>query len=108
MGKMASPHGAIGVNKIVESLAYCSDSAFCLAIGLVMISGSHVEINFYISHELHPEAGGELGVSIQDDRSRETMDREDSFNEEISRFDCSDVLGDWDEVGEPSEAIQHN
>jgi len=64
MGKVASPLGAFGINKIAEALGYCSDSAFCLAIGLVMISGSHVEINFDISHELHPEAGGELGVSI--------------------------------------------
>jgi len=55
---VANPLGAFGVNEITEALAYCSDSAFCLAIGLVMISGSHVEINFYISHELHPEAGG--------------------------------------------------
>jgi len=64
MGKVASPLGAFGVNESAEALAYCSDSAFCLAIGLVMISGSHVEINFDISHELHPEVGGELGVSI--------------------------------------------
>jgi len=35
------------------------------------------------------------------------MDREDSFNEEVSSFTCCDVLGDWDEVGERSEAIQH-
>ena len=64
MGKVASPLGAFGVNEISKALAYCSDSAFCLAIGLVKISGGHVEINFYISHELHPEVGGELGVSI--------------------------------------------
>jgi len=64
MGKMGSPLGAFGVNEIAEALAYCSDSAFCLAIGLLMISRTHVEINFDISHELHPEAGGELGISI--------------------------------------------
>jgi len=64
MGEVARPLGAFGVNEIAEALAYCSDSAFSLAIGLVMISSSHVEINFDISHQLHPEAGGELGVSI--------------------------------------------
>jgi len=64
MGKVVSPLVTFGVNEVAEALAYRSDSAFCLAIGLVMISGSHVEINFYISHELHPEAGGEFGVSI--------------------------------------------
>jgi len=36
------------------------------------------------------------------------MDREYLFNEEVSSFYCSDVLGDGDEVGEPSEASQHN
>jgi len=36
------------------------------------------------------------------------MDREDSFNEKVSSLDCSDVLGDWEGVGEPSEAIQQN
>jgi len=36
------------------------------------------------------------------------MEREDSFNQVVSRFDCCDVLGDWDEVGEPSDTIQHN
>jgi len=64
MGKVASSLGAFGVNAIGEALVYSSDSVFCLAIGLVMISGSHVEINFDNSYELHPEAGGELGVSI--------------------------------------------
>jgi len=64
VGKVACPLGASGINEVAEALAYRSDSAFCLAIGLVMISGSHVEINFYISHELHPEARGELRVSI--------------------------------------------
>jgi len=34
--------------------------------------------------------------------------REDSFNDEVSSFDYCDALGDWDEVGEPSEAIQPN
>jgi len=64
MSKVASPLGAFGVNEIAETLAYRSDSAFCCAIGLVMISGSHVGINFDISHELNPEAGGELVVAI--------------------------------------------
>jgi len=59
-----SPLGAFGVNEIAEALAFCSDSAFCLVICLVMITGSHVEINLDISHELHPEVGGELGVPI--------------------------------------------
>ena len=36
------------------------------------------------------------------------MDREESFNEDVGSFDCCDVLRDWDEVGEPSEAYQHN
>jgi len=66
MGKVASQHPPFGVNEIGEAMAYCSDSALCLAIGLGMITGSQVEINFDISHELHPEAGGELGVSISD------------------------------------------
>jgi len=64
MGKVASPLGAFGENTFAEALADCSDSGFFLAIGLVMISGRHVEINFYISHELHPEVGCKLGVSI--------------------------------------------
>ena len=36
------------------------------------------------------------------------MDREDSFNENVGGFDCSDDLRNWDEVGETSEAIQQN
>ena len=55
---MSSPLGALGVNEIAEALAYCSDWEFCFALGLVMMSGRHVEINFNISHELHPAAGG--------------------------------------------------
>ena len=73
-----------------------------------MVSGSHVEVNLDVGHKLHPEAGGEFGVSIRDDRSGETVDGEDLFNEEVSSFDCCDVLRDWNEVGEPSEAIQYN
>jgi len=61
---VTSQLGSFGANEIAVALAYCSDPASCLAIGLGMVSGSYVGINFYNSHELHPEAGGELGVSI--------------------------------------------
>ena len=108
MRKVASPFGSFGVNIVAKALADSSDSAFCLAIGLVMVSGSHVEINLDVSHKLLPKAGGEPGVSIRDDRSGETMDREDSFNEDVGSFDCCDVLRNWDKVDETSEAIQQN
>jgi len=36
------------------------------------------------------------------------MDHEDSFNEKVTSFYSCEILGDWGEVGEPSEAIQHN
>ena len=73
-----------------------------------MVSRSHVEINLNVGHKLLPKAGGEPRISITADRSVETVDREDSFNENVGSFDCCDVLGNWDEVGETSEAIQHN
>ena len=68
------PFGAFRADIVVEALADSSDSAFCLAIGLVMVSGSHVEINLDVGHKLHPEAGGEPGISIRDDRSGKTVD----------------------------------
>ena len=105
---MASPFGAFGVNIVAKSLADGSYSVFSLAIGLVVVGGGHVEINLNVGHELLPKAGGESRISIREDRRGETMDREDSFKEDVSSFDCGDVLRDWDEVGEPSEAIQHN
>ena len=106
--KVASPFGAFGVDEVAEALADGPNPSFSLAIGVVMIGRGHIEINFDVGHELHPEAGGELGVSIRDDRCRETVDGEDSFDKEVSSFDCCNVLRYWDEVGEPSEAIQHN
>ena len=108
MKEVWSPLGAFGVNIVVEALANGPYFAFSLAIGLVMVSGGHVEINLHVGHKLWPKAGGESRVSIRDDRSGKTVDREDSFNEEIGSFDCCDILRDWDEGGEPSEAIQHN
>ena len=108
MREVTSPLGAFGVNIFAEALADGPDSAFCLAIGLVMVSGGHVEINLDVGHKLLPKAGGESRISIRDDRSGKTVDREDSFNEDVSSFDCCDILRYWDEVGEPSEAIQHN
>ena len=69
-----NPFGAFRINIVSEALADGSDSSLCLAIGLVMVSSRHVEINFDVRHKLHPEAGGELGVSIRDDRSGETVD----------------------------------
>ena len=105
MRKVASPFGSFRVNIVAKALGDGSDSSFSLAIGLVMVSGSHVEINFDIGHKLSPEGGGEPGVSVRDDRSGETVDREDSFNEDFGSFDCCDVLRNWDEVGETSEAI---
>ena len=102
------PFGSFGVNVIAKALADSSDSAFSLAIGLVVVSGSHVEITLDFGHKLLPKAGGEPGVSIRDDRGGKTVDREDSSNEDVSSFNCCDVLRDWDEVGETSEAIQQN
>ena len=108
MREVASPFGAFGVNIVVKALAKGPDSAFSLALGLVMVSGSHVEINLDVGHKLLPKVGDESEFSIRDDRSGKTVDREDSFNEDVSSFDCFDVLRDWDKVGEPSEAIQYN
>ena len=65
MGKVASPLGVCGVNESVEALVYCADSAFCLAIGLVMISGTHVEINFDISHDCIQKQEVNLGSLSQ-------------------------------------------
>ena len=64
MRKMASLLGAFRVNEIAEALLSRSDSVFCLPIGLVIISGCHIQINFSITHEYHPEVEGHLGVSI--------------------------------------------
>ena len=108
MREVASPFGAFGVNIVVKALVDGPYSAFCLAIGLVMLSGGYVEINLDVGHKLLPKAGGESRISIRDNRSGETVEREDSFNEDVGSFDCCDVLRDWNEVGETSEAIQHN
>ena len=45
MGKVASPRGTFGVNIVAKALADSHYSAFSLAIGLMMVSSSHVEIN---------------------------------------------------------------
>ena len=108
MREVRSPFGAFGVNIVAKALAYSPDSAFSLAIGLVIVSCTHIEINLDVGDKLLPKAGGESGIPSRDDRSGETMDREDSFNECVSSFDCCDILRDCDEVGEPSEAMQHN
>ena len=92
MREVTSLLGAFGVKIVAETLADGPDSAFCLAIGLVMVSGGHVEINFDVGHKLLPEAGGESGISMRDDRSGKTVDREDPFNEDVSSFDCCDIL----------------
>ena len=73
-----------------------------------MVSCSHVEINLDVGHKLLQKARGESGISIRNDRSGETMDRGDSFDEDVGSFDCCDILRDRDEGGEPREAIQHN
>ena len=74
MREVADPFGTFRTNIVAKALADSSDSALCLAIGLVMVSGSHVEINLDVGHKLHPEAGGELGISIRNDRCGDTMD----------------------------------
>ena len=91
MREMASPLGAFGVNIVAETLANGRYSAFSLAIGLLMVSSSHVEINLDIGHKLLPEAGGESGVSIRGDRSGETMDSVTNSNSarRISRYEVN-------------------
>ena len=108
MEKMASPFGYFGVSIVAKALVNSSDSAFSLAIGHVMVSCSHVEINLDVGHKLLPKVGGEPWIFIRDKRSGETVNREDSFNEDVRIFDCSDVLRAWDEIDETSEAIQQN
>ena len=108
MREVASPLGALGVNIVAEALEDGPYSMFSFAIGLVRVSGGHVKINLDVGHKLLPKARGESRVSIRDNSSREAVDREVSFNEDVGSFDCCDVLRDWDEVGEPSEAIQPN
>ena len=61
MREVASPFGAFGVNIVAKALADGPDSAFSLAIGLVMVSCSHVEINLDVGHKLLPKAGVNLG-----------------------------------------------
>ena len=56
MREVASPFGAFGVNIVAKALADGPYSAFCLAIGLVMVSGGHVEINLDVGHKLLPKA----------------------------------------------------
>ena len=56
MRPVTNPFGAFRTDIVEEGLGDGSDSAFYLAIGLVIVSGSHVEINLDISHKLHPEA----------------------------------------------------
>ena len=108
MREVASTLSAFGVNIVAKAWADGPYSAFCLTISLVMVSGGHVEINLDVCHKLLPKVGGESRVSIRDDRSGETVAREDSFDEDVGSFDYCDVLRYQDEVGEPSEAIQHN
>ena len=50
MREMTSPLGTFGVNIVAKTLADGPDSAFSLAIGLVMLSGGHVEINLDVGH----------------------------------------------------------
>ena len=108
MREVPSPFGAFGVNIVAKSLADGPYSAFSLAIGLVVVSGGHVEIDLDVGHKLFPKAGGKSGISIRDDRSGEAMAREDSFNKDVRSFDCCDILKDLDEIDEPSKAIQYN
>ena len=74
MRVVANPLATFRADIVAEALADGSDSAFCLAIGLVIVSGSHIGINLDVGHKLHPEAGGKLRISISDNRSGETMD----------------------------------
>ena len=108
MGKVASPLTIFRIGKVAEVLANSPYSAFSVAIGLVMVSGSHVKINLDVDHKLHSEGGGEIRISIRDNGSGKTVDREDSFDKDLTGFNSCDVLRNWNKVGQPSEAIQHN
>ena len=79
---MVSPFYSFGVNIVAKALVDGPYSAFNLAIGLVMVGGRHIDINRDIGHKLHPEVGGESGVSMRVDRGRETVDRKDWFEED--------------------------
>ena len=52
MREVKSPLGAFGVNIVGKGLADGPYSVFSLAIGPVVVSGGHVEINVDVGHIL--------------------------------------------------------
>ena len=74
MREVTDPLGSFRSYVVPKALAGCPDSSFCLAIGLVVVCGGHVEVDSYVCHKLHSKARGELGVSIRNDRGRVAMD----------------------------------
>ena len=50
MKEVTSLLGAFGVNIVPKALVDGPYSAFSLAIGLVVVSGGHVEINLDVGH----------------------------------------------------------
>ena len=73
----------------------------------MIVKGSHLEINLDADHTRLPKAGGQSGVSIEDNRCRKSLDRRDSFNKDVGSSDCCQVLRDSDEIGKPTERILH-
>jgi len=104
---VATPLGTFGVNEIAEALAYYSDSAFCLAIGLVIIAVAILRSILIL--DMNRIQKGEVNlVSLS-----EMIEGGKPWTEKIrlmSRLAVSTTVmfwRDWDEVGEFNEVIQH-
>jgi hypothetical protein len=81
--------------------------AFCLAIGLVVVKGGHLELDLKILHELLLQVRGELTVPVRDNREGVSMNSEYFVQKDLSSLFRINILEDREQVCIDTKVIKN-
>jgi hypothetical protein len=85
-----------------------ANSAFHLAICLMMVLGR--DPSFYVEGfgDLLKESRGESGILVHDNAERASMDVKNGLLKYVKYFRCCTLRGDWYQVGVRGQSIHDN
>jgi hypothetical protein len=96
------------VNEVTKTLTDSANTAFCLAISLVVVRGGHFELNLKVPYKLLPGVQGKSTVSLRDNRAGVSVNSNYLFQNNLGRSFNIDILGDREQVYIATEAIKNN
>jgi hypothetical protein len=93
MKKLVYPIYSSWIGEIAKAFMDHVTMVFCLAIGLVVVRGSHLKLNLKLLHELVTEVQGESAFSVRDNREGVSINSEYLVQKNLGNLLSIDILG---------------